>query len=354
VSDFAARFYAQRQTGPVQAGAKRMRVFRTAAFARAALLGNPSDGYFGRTISLIVKNFSARVVIYEWPELEIILAQQDRCCFDGIGDLVQDVRLSGYYGGLRLIKAAIKRFADYCDRRGIPLHNQNFSLRYDSDIPRQVGLAGSSAIVTAVFRALMDFYGVSIPKEILPGLILSVETEEIGIPAGLQDRVAQVYEGLTYMDFDRKIMEAQGHGHYEPLAPSLLPPVFIAYRTDLSEISGVVHSSLRARWEAGDLEVIEAMRHLAALALEGRECLLRGDHARLGELVNENFDTRARIMKLDPRNVEMVRLARNLGAAAHYAGSGGSILGIYRDAAMLGQIKTAFSALNCNLITPIL
>ena len=32
--------------------------------------------------------------------------------------------------------------------------------------------------------------------------------------------------------------------------PKLLPPLFIAYRTDLSEISGVVHSNLRARWEA--------------------------------------------------------------------------------------------------------
>jgi glucuronokinase len=329
-----------------------MRIIRTAAYARAGLLGNPSDGYFGRTIALIVKNFSAKVVLYEWPELEIILSRQDRCCFDRLGDLVEDVKLSGYYGGLRLIKAAIKRFADYCGEQGIPLHDKNFALRYDTDIPRQVGLAGSSAIVTAVFRALVEFYGVVITKEILPGLVLSVETKEIGIPAGLQDRVAQIYEGLVYMDFNNDYITAHGHGIYEPLDPGLLPPLFIAYRTDLGEISGVVHGNLRARWEAGDRVVVEGMKQLADLALEGRECLLRRDYDRLGALINENLDTRARMSKLDPRNVEMVLEARRLGAPAHYCGSGGSILGIYKDEEMLSRLRSAFSSLSCRLVIP--
>lgn len=329
-----------------------MEIVRTQAFARAGVLGNPSDGYFGRTISIIVKNFSARVILYEWPELEIILSRQDRCQFERLEDLVQDVRLSGYYGGLRLIKAAIKRFAEYCEVRGHPLHARNFSLRYETDIPRQVGLAGSSAIVTAVLRALMRFYDIRIPKEQLPNLILEVETREIGISAGLQDRVAQVYEGLTYMDFDREYMERHGHGRYEPLDPALLPPVYIAYRTDLSEISGVFHNNIRARWEAGEERVVHAMRRAADLAREGRDCIRDGDRRRLAALINENFDVRASIYNLDPRNVEMVQVARNLGASAHYAGSGGAILGTYEDEAMLQRLREAFERLACEVFVP--
>jgi glucuronokinase len=49
----------------------------------------------------------------------------------------------------------------------------------------------------------MEFYGVDIPLEAQPMLVLSVEKEELGIGAGLQDRVIQVYEGLVYMDFDK-------------------------------------------------------------------------------------------------------------------------------------------------------
>jgi len=329
-----------------------MKIIRSTAYARAGLLGNPSDGYFGRTISIIVRNFAAKVVLYEWPELEIILTRQDRCIFDRLSDLVADVKLNGLYGGLRLVKAAIKRFAEHCAEKGIPLRKQNFSLRYDSDIPRQVGLGGSSAIVTATLRALMDFYGVDIPKETLPNLVLTVETKEIGIAAGLQDRVAQVFEGLTYMDFGRQLMECQGHGSYESLDPSLLPPLFVAYRTDLSEVSGIVHSDYRARWEAGDPVLVAGMKRLAEIALEGRSCLLRRDWMRLSELIDENFDARARMTKLDPRNVEMVMLARRLGAPAHYAGSGGSVLGIYRDDDHFDILREAFTSLGCNLIKP--
>ena len=41
------------------------------AFARAGLLGNPSDGYGGRTISLIIRNFEAVVTVTGSTELLI-------------------------------------------------------------------------------------------------------------------------------------------------------------------------------------------------------------------------------------------------------------------------------------------
>ncbi|NLY99869.1 MAG: GHMP kinase, partial [Pirellulaceae bacterium] len=55
-----------------------MLLIRKAAFARAGLIGNPSDGYQGKTISVIVRNFSARVTMYEWDELEIVWSQEDK------------------------------------------------------------------------------------------------------------------------------------------------------------------------------------------------------------------------------------------------------------------------------------
>ncbi|RPI28917.1 MAG: GHMP kinase [Acidobacteria bacterium] len=329
-----------------------MRIVKASAFARAGLLGNPSDGYFGKTISVSVKNYRAEVVVYEWPEVEIVLSSQDRCHFDRVEDLVEDVKLNGLYGGLRLIKAAIKRFVEYCQSQRLELGNRTFSMRYDTDIPRQLGLAGSSAIITAVFRALIEFYSVSIRKEILPSLILNVEKQEIGIDAGLQDRVCQVYEGLVHMDFDRQFMEKNGFGRYENLDPALLPPLYIACRTDLSEISGIFHSDLRARWERGERAVVEAMQELAGLVTEGRECLLQRDHRRLGQLMNRNFDIRASICKLDPRNVQMIELARCLGLPATYAGSGGSIVGICEDEATFARLREEFQKLNCHVFRP--
>lgn len=38
-----------------------------------------------------------------------------------------------------------------------------------------------------------------------------------------------------YMDFNRELMQRQGHGCYEELDPALLPPLYVAYRSDLAE-----------------------------------------------------------------------------------------------------------------------
>src|SRR5207253_6444886 len=199
-----------------------MLILRRQAYARAGLVGNPSDGYHGKTISVIVRNFSATVVLYEWEDVEIVSTEEDQSRFASVHELARDVKLHGYYGGMRLLEATIKKFVDYCRRQGHVLHDRNFAIRYESNIPRQVGLAGSSAIIVAALRCLMDFYEVAIPREVQPSLIQSVETEELGIAAGLQDRVIQVYEGLVYMDFaPERLREQCGYlcGHYERLDP---------------------------------------------------------------------------------------------------------------------------------------
>ena len=99
-----------------------MNLIRKRACARAGLVGNPSDGYGGKTISAAVRNFWAEVVLYEWDTLDIVLAGDDRARFASIQDLAKDVKLHGYYGGIRLVKATIKRFVDYCQGRGLQLH----------------------------------------------------------------------------------------------------------------------------------------------------------------------------------------------------------------------------------------
>src|SRR4030042_755633 len=227
------------------------------AYPRVGLIGNPSDGYFGKTISFTFSNFYAEVVLYETPELEILPSEKDHSRFDSITDIVKDVKLHGYYGGIRLLKATIKKFHDYCKENQVKLHKKNFTIRYASNIPHGVGVAGSSAIITGCLRALMAFYGVSIPKYTQANLILSAEVDELHIAAGLQDRVIQVYEGLVYMDFSKEIMDRQGYGDYEQLDPELLPKLYVAYHENLSEPTEVFHNNIRERFRRGDKEVVE-------------------------------------------------------------------------------------------------
>lgn len=332
-----------------------MKLIRKRAYSRAGLIGNPSDGYNGKTISLIVRNYAAEVVLYEWDSLDIVLSSDDRARFVSIHDLVKDVKLHGYYGGIRLIKAAIKGFVEHCQRRNLKLHERNFSIRYQTNIPRQVGMAGSSAIITATLRCLMEFYQVELPKEVQPSFILSVEREELGITAGLQDRVIQVFEGLVYMDFAQsceRIVEGFPTYRYEPLDPGLLPNIYLAYHGNLSEPTEVFHNDIRGRFNRGEERVVQALRHCAELARQGREALQRRDYGALGRLMNENFDTRRSIYNLPPWQVEMVELARACGASAQFAGSGGAIIGIYQDEEMFRNLKERLATRHCVTIKP--
>lgn len=330
-----------------------MLVIRKKAYSRVGLMGNPSDGYGGKTISLILKNFAADVVLYEWEDLEILGSLEDQSRFESMSALVEDVKLHGYYGGIRLVKATIKKFAEYCDRHQIAVHDRNFSIRYDSDIPRQVGLGGSSAIIVATLRCLMEFYGVSIPLEVQPSLALSVETEELGIVAGLQDRAIQVYEGLLYMDFsEESIRDIEGFscGKYAPLEVGKLPFVYVAYSELAGEPTEVFHNDVRERFDRGETSVVSAMRDFARFTDEAKEALDSGDGVMFGKLMDRNFDKRKEICQLPLSQVDMIEAARSCGATAKFAGSGGAIVGTYQNEDAFLTIQNCLNELGCRVI----
>ena len=328
-------------------------MIETYAYARAGLLGNPSDGYYGKTIAFILRNFRARVLLYNSARLEIKPSKADVPSWENLEDLRETTRWRGYYGGIRIIQALLKRFTDHCEAEGIRLSDRNFTVEYESTIPLRLGMGGSSAIVIAAMRALQEFFEVEIPEPIQAKLALETETRELGVGAGLQDRVIQVYEGLVYMDFSRELLESRGYGEYERLDPCLLQNVYVAYRTSLSEGTEVFHNNIRARFEEGDEVVRRAMRDWAKMAEDGRQALIDRDSSRLNGLIDANFDLRTEMYKrLSPGNLEMVRAAREAGATAKFAGSGGAIVGTFQDEAHFEELQQALARVGVATIRP--
>ncbi|KAL4333974.1 hypothetical protein GQ457_07G001050 [Hibiscus cannabinus] len=305
-------------------------VIERKAYARVGLLGNPSDVYFGKTISFSLANFWASVRLE--PSHHLVIKPHpvhDLVQFDSLDHLFNRLQSEGYYGGVRLLMSICKLFYKHCKDNDINLRPGNFTLSYDTNIPRQAGLSGSSAIVSATLGCLLDFYNVRhlIKVEVRPNLILSAE-KELGIVAGLQDRVAQVYGGLVHMDFSKEHMDKLGHGIYTPMDISLLPPLHLIYAENPSD-SGKVHSTVRQRWLDGDEFITSTMKEVADIAGEGQSVILRKDYQKLAELMNRNFDLRRRMFGdecLGALNIEMVEVARRVGAASKFTGSGGAVV----------------------------
>jgi glucuronokinase len=329
-----------------------MKVIEGTAFARAGLLGNPSDGYGGKVLAVALRDFAARVRLEDSPVLAFPPSAGEEESYASVGEFVERTGLYGYYGSRRLLKAAFRKFCLHCRERGIELPDRLFTARVVSDIPRQVGLGGSSAIVTAAMRAFMGFYGAAIPVEDQPGLVLSAEREELDINAGLQDRVAQVYEGCVYMDFDPGIVGRTGRGRYERIDPKLLPPLYLAFKPSLGKVSGKVLNEIRIKFDRGDAHTVETLKRIAGLAERGRDALLAGDLESFGALMDENFDLRRTIMTISPANLEMVEAARRTGASAKFAGSGGSIIGMVRSDAQFAAVEEAFGRIGATVVRP--
>ena len=152
-----------------------------------------------------------------------------------------------------------------------------------------------------------------------------------------------------------RILAAQrGYGDYIRLDPSLLPPVYVAYRTDLSEVSGVYHNNLKARYNAGDPAVVGAMKFWADITEEARGCLERHDYKRLSELMDQNFDKRVEVSQVSPDNLRMVKTARACGASAKFTGSGGAIVGLYDGEEMLRTLETELAKISVKVLRPTL
>jgi galactokinase/mevalonate kinase-like predicted kinase len=284
--------------------------------ARAALAGNPSDGYGGAVLAVAFDDVCATA------EARAVNSEP---AHDN-----------------PLVRATVARFA----RHHAPAAHAT-AITWHTTIPRSCGLGGSSAIVLAVTSCLCELHDVSLSQAELAEFALAVETEDLGIAAGLQDRVAQAYGGVTFMDFAPQLPA------YDPLPPGSLPPLVVAWRADAHEDSWVVHGDLRARFTAGEPVVREAMSELAEAARRARDAVKNRDHVELAASANASFDARRRMMPLDPRHVAMIETARAAGAGANYAGSGGSIVCVCRDERHQASVVDALrTARGCEALAP--
>lgn len=314
------------------------------------MLGNPSDGYGGRTLSLAVSQFEAAVELEPADRLEIIANPDDEPSWGSVGQLMEQVDRHGYGTGPQLLAATVRTFADVArslDYRGFDQHA--FQLRYETTIPRQVGLGGSSALVVAALKALCEFTSIEIPIEVLPSVALRVETEQLGINAGLQDRVVQSYGGLVAMNFGDMSTDARfgvSHGEYRSVAEENLPPLFLAYRTLAAEPSNDYHRVLRQRFDAGDGAIRETLRSLAALVVEGEAALRWGNGERLGVLIAQNMELRKLLGPIPKAQLELVEAAEECEAPATFAGSGGAVVGVYTDDDQLRLITGRMAAID--------
>ena len=323
------------------------------AFARprVGLLGNPSDLYGGKVVGFTFDAFEAATRLKPRAggiELEVVGSS---LAFDSWSALVAGLDPAEMHGGAKLIAAALKRLmlhaphlADLADDDP----RAAFGATFSTDVPRQAGLSGSSAIVIASLRALAGWFEVECSPFELSEMALAAENDDLGITAGPQDRVIQAYGGLVAMDFTgQRAPEA-----YRRLDPALLPAMLVVWRDEPGTSSAHVHHDVRERWLADDATVRALMARFPGIVDRGLMALEAQDLATLTDVIDENFDTRAEVFPIADLDREMIEVGRGEGAATKFCGSGGAVLAVPREPLAIGALEEAYRAAGMRTVRP--
>src|SRR5262245_38149552 len=288
---------------------------------RCGVVGNPTDMYGGSVISCSTRE---RAFVSVEPHEHLVLEADQ--------------------GSVRIQQRAdLQLHDDHVDiLRAVLAHQRFFGLRAYvrcwSELPFAAGLSGSTAMVVAALRALLEFQGLTYPKHYFAECARSVELNYMGVVCGYQDQYMATFGGINYMDFrDKEFYREVGsepYGTIEPLAPYLDRLPVILANTGVQHNSGAVHKPIRERWLEGDREVVDAYVRIGKLAREGKKALLHQDWSLLGELMNENHDIQRRLGGSGPENerlIEAALAAGALGAKLAGAGQGGTIIALHAD-----------------------
>lgn len=307
--------------------------------ARANLIGNPSDQYGGATLACAVP-LRARVRLEpaEGPGGGEAASGGEHAPLRG----PQDLALRGdRFDWVRAVLAA----------RAAP--PPALRIAFETEIPRQSGVAGSTALVVALLRALAAWDGERLHPWALAERARDVEWRQLGVQCGYVDQYACVFGGLRYVDLRGKAADVDPEkaplATVEDLAPFAPRLPFVLAFTGRRHSSDAVHRPLRERWLAGEPEVVRAYARAAEIALEGKRALLAGDWAALGALMDENHALQRDLGGSGEPNERLIAAAREAGAPGAKlagAGDGGTIVALWPqdDAAPLERALEAAGA----------
>ena len=316
---------------------------RSSAPGRCGIVGNPTDMYGGSVLSCSIPR-RASVALSESDAL-ILQTRGQTCALRG----PTDFHMRG-------------------DRFDVPravlshlrLYDLKVRLTYDSDIPYQGGLSGSTALVAAVLWAVLRYSRLTYHRHYFAELTRYVELNRMGIVCGYQDAYMVTFGGLNYMEFrDKEFYRTVADEPYatvESLTDRVPAIPLVVAHTGRQHNSGAVHRPLRERWLEGEAAVVDGYQRIGKLAREGKRAFLDGDWERLGRLMTENHAIQRDLGGSGPENERLITAALDAGAIAAKlagAGSGGTIIALHTDPRSLEEPLRRAGAVDLLYPTPV-
>lgn len=314
--------------------------------ARVGLVGNPSDGFGGAVLATTVPGIRATVRATSAAHVS----------FDGGGSSTtwssavewhEHALDNGHGDEQRIIGAALWVLLEHLHHhRARPMTEVGIELQWSTDIPRSVGLAGSSALAVGVIDATAHTWGIELDRRVVAALALRAEHDVLGIAAGWQDRIVQSF-GCTVLVDTAQLALMDGVDVplvHTPTGPSI--PLLLAWSHNVASSSDDYHAPLRQTGAA----LAEPMGKLADLARAATTALENGDLAGVAAAMDAGWLIRQQCAPLHADHAALVELVRAEDLPATTPGSGGAVVALCLDDAATDHAITALQRAGCDVL----
>jgi glucuronokinase len=314
--------------------------------ARAGLVGNPSDGFGGAVLATPLPGIAATVTARSTIGVSFA-SNESVLSWPSVGSWCEAVDREGHGDEQRIISAALWTLVDHLRRRSIP--HDGVELTWTTDVPRSVGLAGSSALAVGVIDACARAWAIELDPRVVAALALRAEREVLGIAAGWQDRIVQAHRCTVLVD--ASVTEVVD-GCEVPAVWRLRAPegasasLVVGWSGAAGESSDQYHAPLRRSADA----LVTPMAELAVLARVAADAWQRGAFDVVARAMGDGWRVRQGCAPLRPDHTAVVEVVRAAGVAATTPGSGGSVVALCLDDAEVGRGRAALEAAGLSLL----
>jgi len=248
-------------------------------------------------------------------------------------------------GPLQLAKGVYRRIvAEHLGGRAPAIR-----VRTHSDAPPGSGLGSSSTMVVALVTAFAEYFGLALGEYEVAHLAYAVERNDLGLAGGKQDQYAAAFGGFNFMEFyagDRVIVNPL---RIKDWIHAELESSLVLCFTGVSRASARIIDEQSRNISEGDAASLDAMHRLKDEAGRMKEALLRGDFARLAEVMQAGWLAKKQSAASisNPRIEEIEAVAGAHGARATKvsgAGGGGFMIFLCDPADRIGLVRALAAA----------
>lgn len=201
------------------------------------------------------------------------------------------------------------------------------TVSYSTMVPEGAGLAGSSSLLVALCGALNHMTRTQYSRVRLLEILRDIETQLIGVPAGLQDYYPALWGGINAIRWD------VGGGRREPVGLPVkdLEQWLMLVSTKTSRYSGANNWTIVKRHIEGDARIQRGLAKIVAATNMMREALSNRDYLKVGAAMDQEAAYRKQLVSsiMTPGIRRLEATAKSLGVLASKvcgAGGGGCVL----------------------------